>query len=79
MSNYKLTITVNLNGQDDPDARQQANELLELVNGSLNGAEIKLQQVFQDKPPRNVQIDNATKSAPNQNRREELLQPLGLR
>jgi len=78
MNNYKLTFTLNLNGEDDPAARQQAKSLIESLNGSLEGAELKLQQVFKEVPPRNIQINDVT-PALNQDRRNELFKPLGQR
>ena len=79
MNNYKLTFTLNLNGEDDPAARQQAKALIESLNGSLEAAELKLQQVFKDVPPRNIQINHVTPPALNQDRRNELFRPLGQR
>ena len=79
MNNYKLTFTLNLNGEDDPAARQQAKALIESLNGSLEGAELKLQEVFKDVPPRNIQINHVTPPALNQDRRNELFKPLGQR
>ena len=56
MNEYKLTFTVNIKGQDDPDARRQAKEILEAINKVVPDVEPKLQQVHTDKAPRGVRL-----------------------
>ena len=56
MNNYKLTFTVEVKGQDDPDARKQAKGIIVALGEAMAGAEVKLQQVHQDKPPRGVRM-----------------------
>jgi hypothetical protein len=56
MNEYKLTFTVTIQGQDDPAARKQAKEILQAVGKVVSDAEAKLQQVYQDQPPRGVRI-----------------------
>ena len=57
MNEYKLIFTVTIEDQDDPAARQQAKEISEAISKIVSGAEVKLQQVFTDRPPRGVRID----------------------
>lgn len=56
MNEYKLTLTVNIKGQDDPDARKQAKKISEAIEKVITDAEIKLQQVYTDKAPRGVRL-----------------------
>ena len=56
MNEYKLTITLTINDQDDPAARKQAKEIVAAIGEALEHAEVKLQQVYQDKPPRGVSM-----------------------
>lgn len=56
MNEYKLTFTVTFAGQDDPAARAQAAILAAAIDRVVEGAEIKLQQVYADKPPRGVRL-----------------------
>ena len=56
MNEYKLTFTVKIEELDDPAARKQAKEITEAVGEVVPGAEVKLQQVHQDQPPRGVRI-----------------------
>ena len=56
MNTYKLTFTVTIEDLDDPAVRQQAKGLAEAINGVVEGAEMKLQQIYTDKPPRGVKI-----------------------
>jgi len=56
MSTYKLTFTVNIEEQDDPAARKHAKGIIEALGEVVSGAEVKLQQVYQDQPPRGVQM-----------------------
>jgi len=43
--------------QDDPAARKQAKEIAEAISKVVEGAEMKLQQVYTDKPPRGIRTD----------------------
>jgi len=56
MNTYKLTFTVTIENVDDPAARKQAKAIVEVLDGFVPGAEVKLQQVHQDKPPRGVRM-----------------------
>ncbi|MCK4509475.1 MAG: hypothetical protein KAU27_13075 [Desulfuromonadales bacterium] len=56
MNEYKLTFTVTIKDQDDPAARKQAKGIIEALGEVVAGAEVKLQQVHQDKPPRGVRM-----------------------
>ena len=56
MSTYKLTFTVNIEEQDDPAARKHAKGIIEALGEVVSGAGVKLQQVYQDQPPRGVQM-----------------------
>ena len=56
MSTYKLTFTVIIEDHDDPAARQQAKGIVEAIGEVVEGAEVKLQQVYQDQPPRSVRM-----------------------
>ena len=56
MNEYKLTFTLTIQEQDDPAARKQAKELLQAVGKVVSDAEVKLQQVYQDQPPRGVRL-----------------------
>ncbi len=57
MNEYKLTLTVIIKGQDDPDARKQAKKISETIEKVVPDAETKLQQVYMDKAPRGVRLD----------------------
>ncbi len=57
MNEYKLTFTVTFEGQDDPAARKQGKEIAEAIGEVVSGAEVKLQEVHQGKPPRGVRMD----------------------
>ena len=56
MNEYKLTFTVTFEDQDDPAARKYAKGIIEALGEGVSGAEVKLQQVHQDKPPRGVRM-----------------------
>ena len=56
MNKYKLTFTVTIEDLDDPAARQQAKGIADAFSKVVEGAEVKLQQVHTDKPPRGVRI-----------------------
>ncbi|MDT8444303.1 MAG: hypothetical protein RQ722_08425 [Desulfuromonadales bacterium] len=63
MNDYKLTFTVSIKEQDDPAARKQAKDIAEAVSEVVSGADVKLQQVFTDQPPRGVRMDNINRRA----------------
>ena len=46
MNKYKLTFTVEVKGQDDPDARKQAKGILETIDKVMPDIEIKLQSLY---------------------------------
>ncbi len=50
MNKYKLTFTMTIEDQDDPAARKQAKNIAEAIGKEVQGAEIKLQQVYTDRP-----------------------------
>ncbi len=56
MNEYKLTFTVTIEELDDPAARKQAKGLIEALGEVVEGADVKLQQVYQDKPPRGIRM-----------------------
>ena len=56
MNEYKLTFTVTFQEQDDPAARKHAKGIIEALGEVVSGADVKLQQVHQDKPPRGVRM-----------------------
>lgn len=56
MNEYKLTFTVIIKDQDDPAARKQAKIISEAIGEIIPSAEMKLQQVFMDQPPRGVRL-----------------------
>ncbi len=56
MTEYKLTITVTINADDDPAARGKAKNILEAVSQSLPDADTSLKEVFKNKPPRGVKL-----------------------
>jgi hypothetical protein len=56
LGTYKLTVTVTIVEQDDPAARKHAKGIIEALGEVVSDAEVKLQQVHQDKPPRGVRI-----------------------
>jgi hypothetical protein len=56
MNEYKLIFTVTIQEHDDPAARRQAKAIVDALGEAVSGAEVKLQQVHQDKPPRGVRI-----------------------
>ena len=56
MNKYKLTFTVEVKGQDDPDARKQAKGILEAIDKVVPDIEMKLLQVYMDKAPRGVRL-----------------------
>ncbi len=57
MNEYKLTFTVTIEDQDDPAVRKQAKGIAEAISKAVDGSEVKLQQVYKDKPPRNVRMN----------------------
>jgi hypothetical protein len=56
MNKYKLTFTMIIEDLDDPAARQQAKGIAEIINSAVEGAEVKLQQIYTDMPPRGVRM-----------------------
>jgi hypothetical protein len=56
MNEYKLTFSIMIKDQDDPAARKQAKGIIEALGEAIEGADVKLQQVHQDKPPRGVRM-----------------------
>ncbi|MDH3998744.1 MAG: hypothetical protein OET90_07875 [Desulfuromonadales bacterium] len=56
MNEYKLTFTVSIKDQDDPAARQQARKIAESICEIVPETQMKLQQVYEDKPPRGVRF-----------------------
>ena len=56
MNEYKLTFTVTFKDQDDPAARKQAKGIIEALGEVVEGADVKLQQMHQDQPPRGVRM-----------------------
>jgi hypothetical protein len=54
---YKLTFTVTIKGQDDPVARKQAKDISEAIIEIVENADVKLQQVYMNRTPRNVRMD----------------------
>jgi hypothetical protein len=47
---------VTIEEQDNPAARKHAKGIIDALDEVVSGAEVKLQQVHQDKPPRGVRI-----------------------
>ncbi|NOR50309.1 MAG: hypothetical protein GQ530_04665 [Desulfuromonadales bacterium] len=56
MNEYKLTFTVTIKELDDPAARQRAKGIVETIGEVVAGTEVKLQQVYTDRPPRGVRM-----------------------
>jgi hypothetical protein len=56
MNEYKLTFTVTIKELDDPAARQRAKGIVEAIGEVVAGTEVKLQQVYTDRPPRGVRM-----------------------
>jgi hypothetical protein len=56
MSTYKLTFTVTIDEQDDPAASKHAKGIIEALGEVVSDADVKLQQVHQDQPPRGVRM-----------------------
>ena len=57
MNEYKLTLTLTIKGQDDPDARKQAKKISGTIEKVVPDARMKLQQVYTDKTPRGIRLD----------------------
>ena len=55
-NDYKFSLTVSIQALDDPDARQQTQELVEAMNVVAPDFALKLQQVYKNKPPRGVKL-----------------------
>ena len=56
MNEYKLTFTVTINEQDDPAARKRAKDIVAAIGEVVAGAEVKLQQIYDDRAPRGVRM-----------------------
>jgi hypothetical protein len=56
MSTYKLTFTMTIEEQDDPAARQRAKAIAAAIGEVVEGAEVKLQEVYMYRPPRGVRM-----------------------
>ena len=56
MNEYKLTFSVTIEDHDDPAARQRAKDIIEALGELVEGAEVKLQQVYTDRQPRGVRM-----------------------
>jgi len=56
MNEYKLTFTVTFEDLDDPAARKQAKGIAAAISKVVEGADVKLQQIYTDKAPRGVPI-----------------------
>jgi hypothetical protein len=54
MKDYQLIIKIPFEAIDDLDARNKAKELIQNKNIFDGKADIKLQEVFKDQPPRKV-------------------------
>ncbi|MDD5650679.1 MAG: hypothetical protein PHF86_09730 [Candidatus Nanoarchaeia archaeon] len=54
MKDYQLIIKIPFEAIDDLDARNKAK--LKIKNLSLDDAELKVQEVFKDQPPRKVPL-----------------------
>jgi len=57
MSNYVLTVRIPIEARDDMAARQAAKvKLCAITHKEIEGAEVKLQEVFPDKAPRGLEF-----------------------
>lgn len=56
MNEYKLTFTVTIEEHDDPAVRKRARVIEDALGEVVSGAEVKVQQVHQNKPPRGVRM-----------------------
>ena len=56
MNEDKLTFTITIEEQDDPAARKRAKDIVEAIGEVVEGAEVKLQQVYMDRAPRGVRM-----------------------
>jgi hypothetical protein len=52
----ELTFTVTIEEQDDPAARQRGKAIAAAIGEVVNGAEVKLQEVYMDRAPRGVRM-----------------------
>lgn len=57
MNEYKLTVTMTIQDQDDPAARKQAKDIATAIRKIIPDAEVKLQQIYRDQPPRGIRLD----------------------
>jgi hypothetical protein len=63
-SNYQITLRIPIDAHDDIEARKTANDFLQKfsvkmideLSGSIDSISFKLQYMYDDKPPRKVQI-----------------------
>jgi hypothetical protein len=53
---YLLTLRIPFEAMDDMDARQKATEYMADAAEVIPESEEKLQEIFPDKPPRNVHL-----------------------
>lgn len=56
MKKYLLTIRVPFEAMDDLEARQKVKAKIENKKISLEGTDIKIQEVFEDQPPRKISL-----------------------
>jgi hypothetical protein len=56
MNEYKLTFTMTIEDRDDPAARQRAKAIAAAIGEVVEGAEVKLQEVYRDRVPRGVRM-----------------------
>jgi hypothetical protein len=56
MNEYKLTFTMTIEDRDDPAARQRAKAIAAAIGEVVEGAEVKLQEVYRDRTPRGVRM-----------------------
>ena len=56
MNAYRLTVTVAFQEADDPAARKRARAMVAEMEEIVPQAEVKLQQVFADQPPRGIPV-----------------------
>ena len=57
MKNYVLTVRIPIEARDSIGARQAAKvKLCAITHKEIEGAEVKLQEVFPDKPPVGIEF-----------------------
>ena len=57
MNEYRLTFSITFNALDDPAARTRAEEITTEIGSIAENADVKLQQVYVDRPPRKVNLE----------------------